>query len=209
MPKKKKSSGKKSELIKNYGLYWDAGSINWGRKKKNEIYRLAGYSSNKKKRWAAFDKQIAIYILYDPNLRPIYIGQVGSGNQGLYARLKQHKTTDHLVERWEKFSWFGLLKVNNGKDKGDKQYCALEGRDASKVFSAAGNILLDQFESILLAGAEPSLNKQGPKWHKAEHFKQKNIKPTIDSEILKIKNNLEKIQKAVGEINNRKRKKAK
>ena len=208
MPKKKKSS-RKNPLIKNYGLYWDAGSVDWGRKKKNEPYRLVGYSSHKKSRLAAFDKQIAIYILYDPSLRPIYIGQAGSGKQRLYARLKQHNITDHLAGRWEKFSWFGLLNVNTGKDKKDNNYCALEGRGAGKVFSAAGNILLDQFESILLAGAEPSLNKQGPKWHKAGHFKQKNIKPTIDSEFSEIKKNLQKIQKEVGEINNRKKKKVK
>lgn len=204
----------KPKLIKNFGLFWDADSVNWGGRKK-EPYFLIGYDAHHKKRLASFDRQIAIYVLYDSSLKPIYIGQVGSGDQRLYKRLKQHKVSDHLAGRWNTFSWFGLLTVVKKKEEKsfeNKPVHKLEDRTADKVFSATGTILLDQFESILLAGAEPSLNKQGPKWHKAENFKQKLLKPTIESELSSIGKRLEKIEKLTNKRNvqlrKRKRKKA-
>ena len=38
-------------------------------------------------------------------------GKLGAGNSTLFSRLKNH-LSDHLADRWDKFSWFGVRKVN-------------------------------------------------------------------------------------------------
>jgi len=94
-------------LVRNFGHFWERKYINWGRG--NVRGHLKGYVTNK--RQADFREQIGIYILYDKDLQPVYIGQAGSGNKRLYSRLNQHET-DHLWNRWEHFSWFGFRRVN-------------------------------------------------------------------------------------------------
>src|SRR5580693_3179674 len=101
-------------LIQNYGHLWERKYINWGRGKVKG--HLKGYVTSKRK--ADFRDQIGIYVLFDKDLKPVYIGQVGRGSKTLFNRLNQHET-DHLWNRWEHFSWFGIRRVNkNGKLSG-------------------------------------------------------------------------------------------
>ena len=51
---------------------------------------------------ADFREQIGIYVLFDKDLAPVYIGQAGSGKRRLFARLNEHETDD-LWNRWEYF----------------------------------------------------------------------------------------------------------
>src|SRR5439155_676094 len=93
--------------------------------------------------------------LYDKDFLPIYLGQVGKSS-GLLRRLNQHET-DHLWNRWENFSWFGLRRVN--------QTGKLSLFDnVNKVFRVPGFKLLNQIEGALLTTLEPKLNKQGARW---------------------------------------------
>src|ERR1700680_4765828 len=56
-----------------------------------------------------FREQRGIYALY-ANYDLVYVGQTGAGDDRLFKRLKVHRT-DHLAERWDRFSWFGTQWV--------------------------------------------------------------------------------------------------
>ena len=107
---------------------------------------------------------MGVYVLYDANRTPVYVGQAGSGNADLFGRLKSHRR-DHLQNRWQYVSWFGFRSINKNGTLAARQ-------DARTVFHSTGVALLDEIEAILIALLEPTLNKQGPKWGATEEFIQ-------------------------------------
>jgi hypothetical protein len=152
-------------LIRNFGHLWERKYINYGRPKVKG--HLKGYVT--KKREADFRDQIGIYVLFDKDLIPVYIGQAAK-NQRLFGRLKQHES-DHLWNRWEHFSWFGFRRVNK-----NCQLSLFDGLD--KTFKVQGIQLLNEIEGALITALEPKLNKQGARWKDVEEFVQ-----TIDEEM--------------------------
>ena len=105
--------------------------------------------------------QIGIYVLYSGH-QIIYVGQTGAGNSRLFSRLKRHRS-DHLAGRWDKFSWFGLLRLLKGGGLSTESL-----RTTSSL-----RVSLNHIEAVLLAAAEPALNKQGGRFGKqAKKFLQ-------------------------------------
>lgn len=149
-------------LIHNFGHLWERKYIQFGRP--GTKGHLKGYRTVTGKE-PDFREQIGIYILYDSNRKPVYIGQTGSGNQRLFSRLKAH-TNNHLWNRWEYFTWFGIRRVNPGNNQ-------LSVHDsATKNYVAGGASLLNEIEGVLIAALEPHLNKQGPKWKDVSEYFQ-------------------------------------
>lgn len=66
-------------LIRNFGHFWERKYINNGGGRKPG--HLRGYVSAK--RQADFREQIGIYVLYDKDLLPMYVGQAGMGNASM------------------------------------------------------------------------------------------------------------------------------
>jgi len=147
-------------LIRNFGHLWERKYINYGRPKVKG--HLKGYKN--KARQIDFRDQIGIYVLFDRDLLPVYIGQAGR-NQRLFGRLKQHES-DHLWNRWEHFSWFGFRRVN--KSSGE---LSLFDR-LNKTFKVSGSLLLNEIEGALITALEPKLNKQGARWKDVEEYFQ-------------------------------------
>ena len=140
-------------LISNYGLFWQKKYVPFacGGKKGT----LIGKMNRKESFLVDFREQIGIYVLYDKDFIPIYVGQAGNGNATLFTRLKHH-TTDYLCNRWEYFTWFGLRRVNaNGRLAA---YDSIE-----KKFEAQGGSILDVSEAAM----KLNLNKPGPKLNEA------------------------------------------
>ncbi|HMG05503.1 MAG TPA: hypothetical protein VK581_08580 [Chthoniobacterales bacterium] len=135
-------------LIRTLGLFWREDHVYWGRGRNPGS--MLGVPV-----WAAraqptdFRDQIGVYALYaDYDL--VYVGQVGRGNQTLFARLKHHRKDD-LAGRWNRFSWFGVRRV-------------LGNNTLSSIADALHpelNIVLDHIEAILIHAAEPPMNGQG------------------------------------------------
>lgn len=140
--------------IQNFGFLWERKYLD--RKRGGALY---GHNSSHER--VDLSKQIAIYVLYDKDMRPVYVGQSGRGDKRLLSRLRDH-TRSHLWNRWDYFSWFGfqrvlgsgMLKESQGEPKGSFE-------DA-----------LDELESILIQVMEPALNRQGPRWRETEEFYQ-------------------------------------
>ena len=147
-------------LFQNYGLFWHADRIAWGR---------PGHAGTLLGRQGAteapidFRYQRGVYALYDENFQMLYVGQAGYGNKRLYDRLDNHMS-DHLGERWQRFSWFGIDPVVGKKKKRRVEECEPTAPEVSSV--------LNHLEAILIAAAEPALNRQGGKFGDAEQFFQ-------------------------------------
>jgi hypothetical protein len=158
-------------IIQSFGHLWERRFIHFGGAGK--AGSLDG--QRKEKESIDFREQTGIYILYDKDRNPVYIGQAGGGKSNLFSRLKQHGN-DHLWNRWEYFSWFGIKKPTKKK--------VADQRNEGTRLSATVGTLLDELEGLLIAVVEPKLNKQGHKIGKEKEFFQKihpDLKPlTLD-----------------------------
>lgn len=141
-------------LIQNFGLFWQRSEIEWGAGSRRG--HLNGYyASGKWEGEVDFRHQRGIYALYDATFKLIYVGQAGNGNACLFDRLKHHSRT-RLSQRWSQFSWFGILGLHESDDG-----WVLDAEPAS---SFTPNAILDHLEGILIAAAEPPLNRQGSRF---------------------------------------------
>jgi len=171
--------------IKNYGLLWERKHIFWGYS--GVSGHLKGYRRGRKE--ADFRTQAGVYILYDKDLIPIYVGQAGKGKKTLFDRLKNH-TNNHLWNRWEYFSWFGLCKAN-------KDGSLAQDDNPERKISGIASQALNDIEGVLILGIEPKLNKQGPNFKGVELWWQ-SIDPRLEEitnyqlreEIINLKNQI-------------------
>lgn len=151
--------------IKNYGIMWERDAVAW-RGVRGNAGHLTGIgpigTAQKYQNEADFRQQIGVYVLYD-DYRVVYVGQAGSGNNDLYSRLKNH-LTDHLADRWNKFSWFGIRKVNkNG---------SLSKQQGELNRNLKSDEVLDLIEGLMINVLEPPLNKQGARWKDIDQYRQ-------------------------------------
>ncbi len=137
-----------THLIRNYGLFWRRDSVDW--KRSGQL--LGRGVRAKRKGQVDFRDQRGIYALYDDTFRLVYVGQAGRGDRRLFRRLRSHTLSD-MSERWSRFSWFGIVPV-------DEASAALQNdwpdEQATNTIS-----ILDHLEAILITAAEPVLNKKG------------------------------------------------
>lgn len=146
-------------MIKSYGLHWQTDQVFWGRPKVKGTL-LGAASRSRKARPVDFREQRGIYALYaDYDL--VYVGQTGAGNDRLFKRLRTHKS-DHLSDRWNRFSWFGTQWVTQ------KNELSTDKASVSQTVEATLNIL----EAVSIAISEPRLNLQRGKWSDGTQYFQ-------------------------------------
>ena len=150
--------------IENYGRFWKREKVFWGRGRNKG--HLEGTLKGKKSVKIDFRFQIGIYVLFDLNRRPIYIGQAGLGNARLFSRLKTHQK-DHLRDRWTHFSWYGLRGYNEGNEKLSNHH-----RPESWIRNRQRKDALHESEAVLMSVIEPPSNRRGPNWTGAKEFYQ-------------------------------------
>jgi hypothetical protein len=149
-------------LFQNYGLFWRADCVNWGARGRGNHGTLQGHQLAKEVP-VDFRNQRGVYALYDDNYKILYVGQAGYGNARLYDRLHTH-LWDHLAQRWQRFSWFGIDPVTGPKGA---RYLQEKEPGAPTI-----DAVLNHLEAILIAAAEPALNRQGGKFGTAQKFRQ-------------------------------------
>ncbi|QDI79793.1 GIY-YIG nuclease family protein [Methylorubrum populi] len=167
-------------LIRNYGLFWKLDDVFFGRPGAKG-HLLGRPAKNKTGNPVDFREQQGVYVLYDENYKMVYVGQAGANDkQRLWDRLNQH-TSDHIAERWTKFSWFGLRGV---KANGD---LAAEAAGAHTTNAS----VLNHIEAILIAAAEPPHNRQGGRFGEdvvqyLQHRDEDALGPDVGAMILDI-----------------------
>ena len=95
--------------IRNFGILWERKYFFYGWQ--GVAGHLKGYCGDDV---VDFRQQRGVYVLYDKDMLPVYVGQAGKGKSALFNRLKDH-LDDHLWNRWGYFSWFGLLDTKKDK----------------------------------------------------------------------------------------------
>ena len=146
-------------MINTYGLFWRADRIFWGRQR-NPGSLLGAKTQSARAVVVDFRNQRGIYALY-AEYDLVYVGQTGGGDQHLFNRLKDH-LSDHLVERWDRFSWFGTQWVTQQHELStDTVAVHFDMKRALNVLEAVG-----------IAIAEPRLNLQRGRWGRAKQYFQ-------------------------------------
>jgi len=170
-----------TDIITTYGLFWRSEDVYWGAGS-NRGSLLGVPAHARKAEVIDFRDQAGLYVLYAGH-DLIYVGQAGSGKATLFSRLKKHRK-DQLTDRWDRFSWFGLRRVlKNG---------ALGKLNARARSTAATT--LNQIEAVLIATAEPALNRQGGRFGKRRRYLQvrdERLGPTEREMIQKLYDDLE------------------
>jgi hypothetical protein len=137
----------------------------------NEGHLTGRLASRKGAPHVNFRNQSGIYILQE-GFRPVYIGQAGRSDQRLFTRLKAH-TQNHLAERWDRFSWFGIYPIK----KGELDASASVVRIQTNIDS-----VLNHIEGVLISVTEPPLNRQGARFGKAEQYRQVDLRAAEEDE---------------------------
>jgi hypothetical protein len=135
-------------IIRAFGMYWRRDLIAWNKPK------ILGQQTHKAKR-VDFSPQIGVYLLHDGR-DVVYAGRSADT---LGQRLSAH-TRDRLNGRWDRFSWFGFLSVNDN------------GELLRKEISATTEVLLATLEALLIEALEPPQNRRGGDGFRAVEYLQ-------------------------------------
>jgi HB1, ASXL, restriction endonuclease HTH domain len=127
-----------SEAIRAFGMFWRREMVDW--KNKPNIWGMQGLTAKP----VDLSGQCGIYLLYDGR-EVIYVGR--TDDQGLGQRLFQQHV-GRLATRWDRFSWFGFLPVNQDGSLGKME---------STVSSES---LISAFEAVLIEAVEPRQNRK-------------------------------------------------
>jgi len=125
-------------IITSFGMYWRRDAIEWKRKPKLLGVQQLGAEP------VDFSEQIGIYLLYDDR-EVIYVGR--STERPLGRRLYEH-TLDRLSTRWNRFSWFGLLPVDE------------KGKFGALSDTVKAEKIIPALEAILIEALEPRQNRR-------------------------------------------------
>ncbi len=111
-----------------------------------------------------FRHQQGIYILYD-DYGPSYVGL--TRDQGLGKRLKDHKT-DHLKNKWDRFSWFGFRPLLPSDATSGVITLGSPQTDVSEDTSTT----IGDLEALLIRAIGPKRNRQYMSFDHAERWTQ-------------------------------------
>ena len=182
--------------IANYGRFWRRDKIHWGGGNSNPGH-LKGRLKTGKKTIVEFREQIGIYVLFDEQKRPVYVGQAGVAESRLFKRLVAHRS-DHLRDRWIYFSWFGLRRKNTRED------ALTDHQDpTTKIPKGTLKDALHEIEAVLISVVEPSLNKRNSNWRGSTEYLQffdTKLPKESNAVLLSVHKKLETVEKKLDKL---------
>ncbi len=145
-------------LIKSYGEYWNPDLIDWDRS-----WRLLGkHKPDSKGPDVNVYEERGVYVLYN-DFVPVYVGK--AFKQSLGYRLQLHWKSPRKRTRWDRFSWFGLIGLN---DKNELQG-SLAAMDKMTVSVPE---LIATLEALLILVVDPRMNARREKFKNATQLFQ-------------------------------------
>lgn len=146
-------------LINAFGMFWRRSEVDWSVRDP----RLIGVQQSGGQ-LVDFSSQTGVYLLYDGN-RVVYVGRVTEPRLG--RRMWEH-TRDRLTGRWDRFSWFGVRRV---QQDGKLQPPPTSGIEVSTLVAT--------MEALLIEGLEPPQNRrQGDGFNALEFIQARD--PEVD-----------------------------
>lgn len=153
--------------VTSFGLFWRASEIDWnpGQGNRNGFRLLGRIGANRGNiRVADFRHQQGIYILFD-EYGPAYVGLTSA--QGLGKRLKDH-LTDHLRDKWDRFSWFGFHPIGSP----DPRSRILQLNQPDENLTDDTRTTIGDLEALLIRSIGPKRNTAYPGFQGAEEWTQ-------------------------------------
>jgi hypothetical protein len=136
-------------IVRAFAMYWSRDYVDW-----KSTPALLGQQL-KDAQEVDFGNQVGVYVLHDAR-ETVYVGRA---EDSLGRRLKAH-VSDRLSGRWDRFSWFGLLTVNDDGTLGELP-----------TSSASPHDWIVTMESLLIEGLEPPQNrKRGDEFNAIEYI---------------------------------------
>ena len=130
--------GPSDVIVACFGMFWERNPIDW--RTTPEISGMQYIGSDP----VDFCNQLGVYLLYDSR-EVIYVGR--ATDRPLGKRLSEH-TRDRLRTRWNRFSWFGLLPVDDSGTLGN----------LPDSFSSSN--MIPTLEAVLIEALEPRQNRK-------------------------------------------------
>ena len=131
-------------LISSFGMFWRREEVQWTTPENLELHGVQGKSvRGNDSQEVNFSRQIGLYLLYDGR-EVIYVGR---SEDSIGKRLCDH-LKDRFAARWNRFSWFGFLPVNEKGELG-----ILNSNYKSDV-------IISDIEAILIEALEPRQNRK-------------------------------------------------
>ena len=168
-----------SHLIKTCGEFWNPESVNW-----DDSWRLLGKRSPKAPDINIYEER-GVYILYKDYV-PVYVGKGFKTSIGY--RLQEHRGDWKKGTRWDAFSWFGIIGLNED-DKIAKPTTVSHQLSSRELVAA--------LEALLIAVIDPRLNARR-EWLKgvAWLYQSDTDRPIdLETRLLSIEEKLEQILK--------------
>lgn len=145
------------------GYFWSPALVGWGQPGRGARHELLGYYAGQQdgRRGALSAEQRArqtidawalpgLYALYKGSTL-VYVGQ----GEPLGARLLSHWRQDHLVGRWDAFSWFSPAKLES---RGGRMTFADRPRSVANATPVPA--LLNEMEALAILLGNPLENRQ-------------------------------------------------
>ena len=126
-------------IVACFGMFWERDPICW--RTTPQIWGLQYIGSDP----VDFCNQVGVYLLYDGR-EVIYVGRIVDRILG--KRLFEH-TRDRLRTRWNRFSWFGLLPVDEDS-----------GTLGNLPTSFSASMMIPTLEAVLIEALEPRQNRK-------------------------------------------------
>ena len=125
-----------------YGLHWERDKVDWTSR------RLLGYDIDPAPDQAIdFANQQGVYLLHSWQ-SVVYVGKTSAKESGLFQRLHNHHNRQVWSGKWERFSWFGLRRVDEA------------GTMVDSTDSASKEVVTALMEGVLIETLRPSFNNQ-------------------------------------------------
>lgn len=124
-----------------YGLHWEREKVDWSAR------RLLGYDIDPNPAQAIdFADQQGVYLLHSWQ-SVVYVGKTTAKADGLFNRLRWHHQRQAWSGKWERFSWFGIRRVDENGEMAD-------GPD-----TATKDVVSALMEAVLIETLRPSFNQ--------------------------------------------------
>ena len=121
-----------------YGLHWERDKVDWSAR------RLLGYDIDPHPEQAInFADQQGVYLLHSWQ-SVAYVGKTTARVGGLFQRLQEHHQRNVWSGKWERFSWFGIRRVDENGEMDD-------GPD-----TASKDVVAALMEAVLIETLRPS-----------------------------------------------------
>lgn len=128
----------KTSIVHAFGMFWQRELVLWSNSPCLRGRQQIGADA------VDFSSQLGVYLLHDGK-EVVYVGR--SIDRPLGRRLFEH-TQDRLRGRWNRFSWFGLLKVT-------------EDGELEKInINPSIETIISTLEALLIEGLEPPQNRK-------------------------------------------------